>query len=170
MPNLIFKQALLFRRTLYQTVPISQLIQQSFKTRQLRTQQSVWPCALHPSDFLSDPLLLWLSQQLSEEDLPVLLLSLRLRRSATQLLKLRCDQSVSSQAFLALTMWRRGLPAASQPAKTCHLAECLASSGRPDLARELLLRQAAQQATHASKIDITLTSAAVQEPKISTGM
>lgn len=134
--------------------------------------QPVWPFALHPADLLSDPLLLWLSQQLSEDELALLLLSLRLRRSAAQLVKLRGGHSVSSQAFEALTMWRRGLPAATQPAKACQLAQCLASSGRPDLARELLLRQAAQQAALAQawKLDIIMTFTAVQEPGIAAGL
>lgn len=98
---------------------------------------------LHPPDSLSDSLLLWLSGELSEEEVALLVLSLRLRRSAAQLVKLRAGDSLSTQAFHALAMWRRGLPAAPHQAKASQLAHCLAKSGRPDLARELLLRQAA---------------------------
>ncbi|XP_062300443.1 death domain-containing protein 1 [Scomber scombrus] len=95
------------------------------------------------TDSLSDSLLLWLSGKLSEEEIALLVLSLRLRRSATQLVRLRAGDSLSAQAFQVLAMWRRGLPAASHQPKASQLAHCLAKSGRPDLARELLLRQAA---------------------------
>ncbi|XP_031707333.1 death domain-containing protein 1 [Anarrhichthys ocellatus] len=95
------------------------------------------------TDSLPDSLLLWLSGELSEEDVALLVLSLRLRRSAAQLVKLRAGDSLSTQAFHVLTMWRRGLPAVTHQPKASQLAHCLAKSGRPDLARELLLRQAA---------------------------
>ncbi|XP_035805666.2 death domain-containing protein 1 [Amphiprion ocellaris] len=95
------------------------------------------------TDSLSDSLLLWLSGELSEEELALLVLSLRLRRSTTQLVKLRAGDSLSSQAFHVLATWRRGLPAVPHRPKASQLAHCLAKSGRPDLARELLLRQAA---------------------------
>uniref|UniRef100_A0A3Q3H2Z2 Death domain containing 1 n=1 Tax=Labrus bergylta TaxID=56723 RepID=A0A3Q3H2Z2_9LABR len=96
---------------------------------------------LSPADSLSDSLLLWLSEELSEEEVSLLVLSLRLRRSAAQLVKLRAGGGLSSQAFHILAMWRRGLPAATRKPKASQLAHCLAKSGRPDLARELLLRQ-----------------------------
>ncbi|XP_074480227.1 death domain-containing protein 1 [Sebastes fasciatus] len=95
------------------------------------------------TDSLSDSLLLWLSGELSEEEVALLVLALRLRRSAAQLVKLRAGDSLSTQAFHVLAMWRRGLPAATHQPKASQLAHCLAKSGRPDLARELLLRQAA---------------------------
>ncbi|XP_034082237.1 death domain-containing protein 1 [Gymnodraco acuticeps] len=95
------------------------------------------------TDSLSDSLLLWLSAELSEEEVSLLVVSLRLRRSAAQLVKLRAGDSLSTQAFHLLAMWRRGLPAATHHLKASQLAHCLAKSGRPDLARELLLRQAA---------------------------
>ncbi|KAI9543354.1 hypothetical protein NQZ68_012003 [Dissostichus eleginoides] len=95
------------------------------------------------TDSLSDSLLLWLSGELSEEEVSLLVVSLRLRRSAAQLVKLRARDSLSTQAFHLLAMWRRGLPAATHHPKASQLAHCLAKSGRPDLARELLLRQAA---------------------------
>ncbi|XP_051284794.1 death domain-containing protein 1 [Dicentrarchus labrax] len=95
------------------------------------------------TDSLSDSLLLWLSGELSEEEVALLVLSLRLRRSAAQLVKLRAGDSLSTQAFHVLAMWRRGLPTAAHQPKASQLAHCLAKSGRPDLARELLLRQAA---------------------------
>ncbi|XP_078137956.1 death domain-containing protein 1 [Centroberyx gerrardi] len=95
------------------------------------------------TESLSDSLLLWLSGELSEEETALLVLSLRLRRSAAQLVKLRAGDSPSARAFHLLALWRRGLPAAPHPARAAQLARCLAKSGRPDLARELLLRQAA---------------------------
>uniref|UniRef100_A0A3Q1H711 Death domain containing 1 n=1 Tax=Anabas testudineus TaxID=64144 RepID=A0A3Q1H711_ANATE len=95
------------------------------------------------ADSLPDSLLLWLSGELSEEDTALLVLSLRLRRSTAQLVKLRAGDSSSAWAFHALAMWRRGLPAAPRQPKAIQLAQSLAKSGRPDLARELLLRQAA---------------------------
>lgn len=104
--------------------------------------------AAPPPDSLSDSLLLWLSGELSEEEVALLVLHLRLRRSAAQLVKLRAGDSVSTQAFHVLAMWRRGLPAAPRRSKASLLARCLAKSGRTDLGRELLLRQAA-----ATKLD-----------------
>uniref|UniRef100_A0AAQ4RLJ0 Death domain containing 1 n=1 Tax=Gasterosteus aculeatus aculeatus TaxID=481459 RepID=A0AAQ4RLJ0_GASAC len=101
----------------------------------------VKPC--EETDSLSDSLLLWLSGELSEEEVALLVLSLRLRRSAAQLAKLRSGDSLPAQAFHVLTTWRRGLPAAGHHPRASQLARCLAKSGRPDLARELLLRQAA---------------------------
>ncbi|XP_034425085.1 death domain-containing protein 1 isoform X1 [Hippoglossus hippoglossus] len=95
------------------------------------------------TDSLSDSLLLWLAGELSEEEVAELVLSLRLRRSAAQLVRLRAGDSLTSQAFQVLATWRRGLPAAPHQLKASQLARCLAKSGRPDLARELLLRQAA---------------------------
>ncbi|XP_055363028.1 death domain-containing protein 1 isoform X2 [Betta splendens] len=95
------------------------------------------------SDSLPDALLLWLSAELSEDDLAPLAASLRLRRGAAQLVKLRAGSSLSAHAFHVLAMWRRGLPAAPAQPKAAQLAQGLARSGRPDLARELLQRQAA---------------------------
>lgn len=94
-------------------------------------------------DSLSDSLLLWLSGELSKEDTALLVLALRLRRSAAQLLKTRAGSSLSSQAFSILVTWRRGLPAVPSQPKASLLARCLAKIGRPDLAGEVLLRQAA---------------------------
>lgn len=76
----------------------------------------------------------------------LLVLSLRLRRSAAQLVKLRAGDSLPSQAYHVLAMWRRALPVATHQPKASQLAQGLARSGRPDLARELLLRQAAATA------------------------
>ncbi|XP_077400979.1 death domain-containing protein 1 [Vanacampus margaritifer] len=93
-------------------------------------------------DALPDSLLLWLSGELSEDEIAPLARSLRLRRSAAQLVKLRAGDSLPAQVFGILTMWRRELPASQLQSKVSQLAHCLARIGRPDLARELLLRQA----------------------------
>ena len=58
------------------------------------------------------------------------------------MVKLRAGDSQSAQTFHILAMWRRALPAIQHQPKASQLAQCLAQSGRPDLARELLLRQA----------------------------
>lgn len=94
-----------------------------------------------PPDSLSDSLLLRLSAELSEDEVAQLIPSLRLCRSAAQLVKLRAGKSPSAQAFHVLAMWRRGLTAVSRRPKTSQLARCLARMGRPDLAGELLLPQ-----------------------------
>uniref|UniRef100_A0A8C5GBN1 Death domain containing 1 n=1 Tax=Gouania willdenowi TaxID=441366 RepID=A0A8C5GBN1_GOUWI len=91
-------------------------------------------------DSLSDSLLLWLSGELSEEEVSLLVPLLRLRRSSTQLVKLRAGNHLSSQVFHILLMWRRGLPTMLHRSKASQLAKCLVRSGRPDLAHELLLR------------------------------
>ncbi|XP_062305830.1 death domain-containing protein 1 [Osmerus eperlanus] len=93
------------------------------------------------TEALSDALLCWLSRELSEEDLTPLVLSLRLRRSSIQMVRLQAPDSLPAQALHILGLWRRSLPAAPQPSKSSQLAHCLAKSGRPDLAKELLLRQ-----------------------------
>ncbi|KAK5618678.1 hypothetical protein CRENBAI_013985 [Crenichthys baileyi] len=91
---------------------------------------------------LSDALLLWLSGELSQEETALLVSSLRLSRSAAQLVKLRSRDIPSDQAFHILAMWRRALPAVTRRPKASQLAQSLAKIGRPDLAREVLLREA----------------------------
>ncbi|MEQ2167324.1 hypothetical protein GOODEAATRI_002955 [Goodea atripinnis] len=94
------------------------------------------------SEPLSDALLLWLSGELSQEETALLVSSLRLSRSAAQLVKLRSRDIPSDQAFHILAMWRRALPAVTRHPKASQLAQSLAKIGRPDLAREVLLREA----------------------------
>uniref|UniRef100_A0A3P9P5D6 Death domain containing 1 n=1 Tax=Poecilia reticulata TaxID=8081 RepID=A0A3P9P5D6_POERE len=97
------------------------------------------PVATRP---LSDALLLWLSGELSPEETSLLVSSLRLSRSAARLVKLRSRDSPSEQAFRVLAMWRRALPAVTRHPKASQLAGSLGRVGRPDLAREVLLREA----------------------------
>ncbi|XP_073683961.1 LOW QUALITY PROTEIN: death domain-containing protein 1 [Garra rufa] len=94
-----------------------------------------------PTEPLSDELLSWLCDELNEDDAALLIMSLHLRRSTVQIARLRAPHSLSQQAFHILTAWRRGLP--SSTLKCPMLARCLSRVGRPDLARELLLREAA---------------------------
>ncbi|XP_054916171.1 death domain-containing protein 1 [Poeciliopsis prolifica] len=91
---------------------------------------------------LSDALLVWLSGELSPEETSLLASSLRLSRSAAQLVKLRSRDNPSDQAFHVLAMWRRALPAVTRHPKASQLAQSLGRIGRPELAREVLLREA----------------------------
>lgn len=100
-------------------------------------------------DPLSDELLSWLCDELTEDDAALLFMSLHLRRSAVQIARLRAPHSLSEQAFHILTAWRRGLPSSSP--KCPMLAHCLTRAGRPDLTRELLLREAADYKTEERK-------------------
>ncbi|XP_029696768.1 death domain-containing protein 1 isoform X1 [Takifugu rubripes] len=111
------------------------------RPRAVRRQNAARVKSCDEPDSLPDSLLLRLSAELSEEEVARLVPSLRLCRSAAQLVKLRAGESPSAQAFHVLAMWRRGLTAASRRPKTSQLARCLARMGRPDLAGELLLRQ-----------------------------
>ncbi|XP_067293450.1 death domain-containing protein 1 isoform X1 [Pseudorasbora parva] len=93
------------------------------------------------TDPLSDELLSWLCDELTEDDAALLVTSLHLRRSAVQIASTRAPHSLSKQAFHILTAWRRGRSFSSP--KCPMLAQFLTSAGRPELARELLLREAA---------------------------
>ncbi|XP_062373221.1 death domain-containing protein 1 [Sardina pilchardus] len=80
--------------------------------------------------------------KLCEEEAALLLLALRVKRSAVQLARLRAPaHSLPQQAFHVLGLWRRSLP--SHTPKAPLLARCLVRAGRPDLAKELLLREGA---------------------------
>ncbi|KAM9400654.1 LOW QUALITY PROTEIN: death domain-containing protein 1 [Salvelinus alpinus] len=96
----------------------------------------------HP---LFDSTLHWLSEELSEEDAALLVLSFRLRCSLIQLVRLQAPDSLAAQAYHVIGLWRRGLPA-TPPSAAAQLARCLTKSGRPDLAK-LLLQQAATRGT-----------------------
>ncbi|XP_030634976.1 death domain-containing protein 1 [Chanos chanos] len=91
-------------------------------------------------DALSDDLLSWLCEELAEEDATLLVMGLRLRRSSVQLARLRAPEGVAQQTLHLLSLWRRSLP--SSVPKGPALARCLRRCGRPDLAVELLQREA----------------------------
>ncbi|XP_036407651.1 death domain-containing protein 1 [Megalops cyprinoides] len=88
------------------------------------------------SDSLSEELLLWLSEELTEEDAALLVLCLRVPRSSIQIVKLKVPESLPDQVFQLLTLWRRNLPTSVD--KTQLLSRYLCRCGRPDLAKELL--------------------------------
>ncbi|XP_064199907.1 death domain-containing protein 1 [Anguilla rostrata] len=88
------------------------------------------------SDPLSDELLRWLSEELTEEDAALLVLCLRVRRSSIQLVKLKVPDHLPQQVFHLLAVWRRSLPTSAD--KSGLLSRYLCKSGRPDLAKELL--------------------------------
>lgn len=92
------------------------------------------------SEPLSDELLSWLCDELTEDDAALLVMSLRLCRFTVQIARLHAPHSLSQQAFHILTAWRRGLP--SSTLKCPMLARFLICAGRSDLARELLLKEA----------------------------
>ncbi|KAF4110805.1 hypothetical protein G5714_007836 [Onychostoma macrolepis] len=102
---------------------------------------------------LSDELLSWLCDELTEDEAALLVMSLRLRRSTVQIARLRAPHSLSQQAFHILTAWRRGLP--SSTLKCPMLARFLIRAGRSDLARELLLKDTADDKMEERKAEET---------------
>lgn len=91
------------------------------------------------SESLSDALLCWLSDELSEEDAARLVLSLRIRRSSIQLVKLRIPENLSDQIYELLVMWRKSLPTSVD--KINLLSHYLCKCGRNDLAKDLRLQK-----------------------------
>ncbi|XP_061106635.1 death domain-containing protein 1 [Conger conger] len=100
----------------------------------MSSEQSAPP--LLPPDALSDELLRWLSEELTEEDAALLVIRLRVRRSSIQLAKLKVPDRLAQQVFHLLAVWRRSLPTSAD--KSGLLSRYLRKSGRPDLAKELL--------------------------------
>ncbi|XP_028827337.1 death domain-containing protein 1 [Denticeps clupeoides] len=87
----------------------------------------------------SDEALCWLSEELCAEEAARLLSALQVKRSSVQLGRLRAPVSLPRQAYHILGLWRRGLP--SHTPKVPLLAHGLTLAGRPDLAKELLVRE-----------------------------
>ncbi|XP_043918023.1 death domain-containing protein 1 [Protopterus annectens] len=87
------------------------------------------------TDPLSETVLYWLSEELSEEDAALLVISLRIRRSAIQIVKLKIPDNLTEQIFELLLIWRKSLPASAN--KTRLLSHHLCKCGRDDLAEEL---------------------------------
>ncbi|XP_072352651.1 death domain-containing protein 1 [Scyliorhinus torazame] len=83
----------------------------------------------------SETMLYWLASELSEEDAIMLVTSLRIRRSAIQLVKLTNPDDVTDQIFKLLKMWKKNLPTSANKIQilTRHLKRC----GREDLAGQL---------------------------------
>ncbi|XP_041121050.1 death domain-containing protein 1 isoform X2 [Polyodon spathula] len=91
------------------------------------------------SESLSDALLCWLSGELSEEDASRLVLSLRIRRSSIQLVKLRIPDNLTDQIYELLVMWRKSLPTSAD--KINLLSRYLCKCGRNDLVKDLQLQK-----------------------------
>ncbi|MGH0164418.1 UNVERIFIED_CONTAM: hypothetical protein FKN15_047156 [Acipenser sinensis] len=79
------------------------------------------------------------SDELSEEDAARLVLSLRIRRSSIQLVKLRIPENLSDQIYELLVMWRKSLPTSVD--KISLLSHYLCKCGRNDLAKDLWLQK-----------------------------
>ncbi|KAG8453578.1 hypothetical protein GDO86_000275 [Hymenochirus boettgeri] len=88
-----------------------------------------------PADALWDNLLHWLAGELSEEDMSLLVLSLPIRRSTVQLIKLKSPDNLNGQIYELLSFWKKSLPASAD--KRRLLARHLRKSGRNDLLEKL---------------------------------
>uniref|UniRef100_H3AFU5 Death domain containing 1 n=1 Tax=Latimeria chalumnae TaxID=7897 RepID=H3AFU5_LATCH len=86
-----------------------------------------------------DKVLYWLAEELSEEDVALLFLSLPIRRSTIQLVKLKSPDNLTDQIYELLSMWKKCLPTSSD--KIRLLSRHLCRSGREDLAEELKIKQ-----------------------------
>ncbi|XP_078535097.1 death domain-containing protein 1 [Lissotriton helveticus] len=87
------------------------------------------------SDILWDKLVYWLSDELSEEDAAVLVVSLPVRRSTVQLIKLKSPDNLTEQIYELLNFWKKHLPTSAD--KLRLLCRHLCKSGRSDLSDEL---------------------------------
>ncbi|KAM8939522.1 death domain-containing protein 1 [Pelodytes ibericus] len=96
-----------------------------------------------PTDLLWDNLLHWLAQELSEEDASLLVLSLPIRRSTIQLVKLKSPDNLTDQVYELLTFWKKSLPTSAD--KLRLLARHLRKSGRSDLQEQLQLNWEAKK-------------------------
>ncbi|XP_067827613.1 death domain-containing protein 1 [Heptranchias perlo] len=83
----------------------------------------------------SENVLYWVASELSEEDAALLVTSLRIRRSAIQLVRLTNPDDLTDQIFKLLNMWKKNLPTSADKIQILsrHLKRC----GREDLAEEL---------------------------------
>ncbi|KAM5191457.1 death domain-containing protein 1 [Mantella aurantiaca] len=88
-----------------------------------------------PADLLWDSVLKWVSHELSEEDATELLLSLPIRRSAIQLVRLKSPDDLAAQIYELLCLWKKRLPTSTD--KFRLLARHLNKSGRSDLVEQM---------------------------------
>ncbi|XP_063315977.1 death domain-containing protein 1 isoform X1 [Pelobates fuscus] len=88
-----------------------------------------------PTDVQWDNLLHWLAQELTEEDASLLVLSLPIRRSTIQLVKLKSPDNLTEQIYELLTFWKKSLPTSAD--KLRLLARHLRKSGRSNLVEAL---------------------------------
>ncbi|XP_069487930.1 death domain-containing protein 1 [Ambystoma mexicanum] len=87
------------------------------------------------TDILWDQLVYWLSDELTEEDAAALVLSLPVRRSTIQLIKLKSPDNLTDQIYELLNFWKKHLPTSAD--KMRLLCRHLCKSGRSDLSDEL---------------------------------
>ncbi|XP_030048475.1 death domain-containing protein 1 [Microcaecilia unicolor] len=109
------------------TLPKSEkIISRPPSTRQVFTNSS---------EALLDDLLYWLAEELSEEDAALLAVSLPIRRSTVQLIKLKSPDNLTDQIYELLSYWKKTLPTSAD--KMRLLSRHLRKSGRIDLFEEL---------------------------------
>ncbi|KFV19440.1 Death domain-containing protein 1, partial [Tauraco erythrolophus] len=87
------------------------------------------------SEALWDNLLYWLAEELAEDDTSLLALSLPVRRSVLQLVRLKCPDNLTHQIYELLCCWKKTLPRSAD--KQQLLSRYLRKSGRSDLSEEL---------------------------------
>ncbi|XP_063778403.1 death domain-containing protein 1 [Pseudophryne corroboree] len=91
-----------------------------------------------PTDLLWDSVLKWVSHELSEEDAAEMLLSLPIRRSTIQLVRLKSPNNLSAQIYELLSLWKKRLPTSTD--KFHLLARHLLKSGRSDLVEQMKIK------------------------------
>ncbi|XP_075045180.1 death domain-containing protein 1 [Mixophyes fleayi] len=91
-----------------------------------------------PGDLLWDSVLKWVAQELSEEDISELLLSLPIRRSTIQLVRLKNPDSLTAQLYELLSLWKKRLPTSTD--KFHLLARHLHKCGRSDLVEQMKVK------------------------------
>ncbi|XP_053556255.1 death domain-containing protein 1 [Bombina bombina] len=87
------------------------------------------------TDILWDNLLLWMAKELTEEDASLLVLSLPIRRSTIQLVKLKSPDNLKEQIYELLSFWKRSLPTSAD--KLRLLSRHLRKIGRNDMLEKL---------------------------------
>ncbi|XP_043549311.1 death domain-containing protein 1 [Chiloscyllium plagiosum] len=111
--------------------------------REKRLNHSTSVNQISPPESTSGNVLYWLASELSEEDAMMLVTSLRMRRSAIQLVKLNNPDDLTDQIFKMLNMWKKLLPTSINKVEILsrHLKRC----GREDLAEELWSKQDSEE-------------------------
>ncbi|NWV82107.1 DTHD1 protein, partial [Dasyornis broadbenti] len=91
-----------------------------------------------PSDTLWDNLLVWLAEELAEDNTSLFALRLPVRQSVVQLVRLKCPDNLTQQIYELLCCWKKTLPRLAD--KQQLLSHYLKKSGRSDLSEELRLK------------------------------
>ncbi|KAM9330379.1 death domain-containing protein 1 [Gastrophryne carolinensis] len=89
----------------------------------------------NPGDLLWDSVLKWVANNVSEDDAAELLLSLPIRRSTVQLVRLKSPDNLAGQVYELLSLWKKRLPTSTD--KFRLLARHLNKSGRSDLVEQM---------------------------------